>query len=170
MASNALFPPRFDSEEEILANPAHTAYIILNIPTHGQSVPFETIGRTTFKKFVLKAYTDFYDSGALKTSNFKSVPFVISKTPTVARVVYLPNDNRQMLDTVTLASAKKAKFSPQKQNQNPSQNQIKQVHPPPKPTPKIQTVPVGNLLAPALTIEMTNDTDGDDYYAPSHCK
>lgn len=177
MASNALYPPRL-TEEEILSNPAYTAYVILNIPTHGQNVPFDTIGRTTFKKFILKAYADFYDNGSLKTSNFKSVPFVISKTPTIARVVYVPN-KRQTSDTNTsdTSSTKKKKLSPYKQNQ--SQNQIKQVHPPPKPapkpaqqlpTPQIQPTPqVENLLAPALTIEMTNDTDGD-YYAPAHCK
>lgn len=175
MASNALFPTRFNSEEEILANPAYSAYVVLNIPTHGQNVPFDTIGRTTFKKYILKSYTDFYDNGSLKTSNFKIVPFVISKTPTVARVVYVPN-KRQTLETITgNNSNKKKKLSPQKQNQS----QIKQVHPPPKPAApaQVQKLPpnqssakVENLLAPTLTIEMTNDTDGDGYYAQSHCK
>lgn len=174
MTSNALFPTRL-TEEEILANPAYTAYVILNIPTHGQNVPFDTIGRTTFKKFIIKSYTDFYDNGSLKTSNFKSVPFIISETPTVARVVYVSN-NRQPLET---NANKKKKLAPQNQNQS----QIKQVHPPPKATPlqvqqlpttqvqpKIQpVVPVKNIVEPALTIEMGDGTDGE-YYAPSHCK
>lgn len=169
MASNALFPTRL-SEEEILANPAYTAYVVLNIPTHGQNVPFDTIGRTTFKKFILKSYADFYDNGSLKTSNFKSVPFVISKTPTVARVVYVPNKRQAPDANATNNSQKKNKVaSPLKKNQ--SQNQITQVHPPPKqaPTPQIQLAPVENLLAPTLTIEMNTGTDGD-YYAQSHCK
>lgn len=172
MASNALFPTRL-SEEEILANPAYTTYVVLNIPQHGQNVPFDTVGRTTFKKFILKSYADFYDSGALKTSNFKSVPFVISKTPTVARVVYVPNKRQAPEANTANNNSKKNKVvSPQKPNQN--QNQIKQVHPPPKPVPKpapspqIQLAPVQNLLAPTLTIDMSND-DGD-YYAQSHCK
>lgn len=166
MASNAPFPTRM-TEEEILANPAHTAYVVLNIPTHGQNVPFDTIGRTTFKKFILKAYADFYDSGALKTSDFKSVPFVISKTPTVARVVHLAN-KRQAPETIYPGNSQKKNkvVSPVKKNQ--SQNQVKQVHPPPKPT-QLQSAPVENLLAPTLTIEMNNDTN-ESHYAQSHCK
>lgn len=183
MASNALFPIRL-TEEEVLANPAYSAYVILNIPTHGQNVPFDTIGRTTFKKFVLKSYAEFYDNGSLKTSDFKSVPFVISKTPTVARVVYISN-NRQPVDTNAGNPNKKKKLTPQKPNQ--SQSQVKQIFPPPKVAPvpapisapvqvqqgpiipQIQpAVPVKNIMQPALTLEM-GDSNGD-YYAPSHCK
>lgn len=168
MASNALFPTRL-SEEEILANPTYTAYVVLNIPTHGHNVPFDTIGRTTFKKFILKSYADFYDNGSLKTSNFKSVPFVISKTPTTARVVYVNKRQAPNGNTANNLSKKNKVVSPQKPNQN--QNQIKQVFPPPKPAPnpQIQLAPVENLLAPTLTIDMSNDTDGE-YYAQSHCK
>lgn len=165
MASNALFPTRL-TEEEIVSNPAYTAYVVLNIPTHGRNVPFDTIGRTTFKKFILKSYADFYDSGSLKTSNFKSVPFVISKTPTVARVVYVPNKRQAPEPNTADNNSKKNKVvSPIKKNQ--SQTQIKQVHPP--PNPQIQLAPVENLLAPTLTIEMNNDTGGE-FYAQSHCK
>lgn len=163
MTSNALFPTRL-TEEEILANPAYTAYVILNIPTHGQNVPFDTIGRTTFKKFIIKSYTDFYDCGSLKTSNFKSVPFVISEKPTIARVVYPSSETNANNPNPN----KKKKLSPQKQNQS----QIKQVHPPPKVAAPVQAqsaVPVNNMVAPALTIAMDTATDGE-YYEPSHCK
>lgn len=176
---NALFPPRL-TEEEIVANPEYTAYVILNIPTHGKNVPFDTIGRTTFKKFILKAYTDFYDNGSLKTSNFRSVPFVISKTRTIQRVVYksetFPAPESSGNDTSIMGKKNKSLY------QNINQNQRNFVHPTTsssqasghaqqtpfaqmQPKPEIQAA---NVVTPALTIEM-DGSDGD-YYAPSHCK
>lgn len=177
MSSAALYPIRL-TEEEILSNPAYTSYVVLNIPTHGKHVPFDTIGRTTFKKYIVKSYTDFYDNRTLKTTDFKSVPFVISKTPTIARVV-LVSSKRQAPEINTNTTSKKSKqhnpnlikvqpqkSSPQKPIATVQAQQLQSTHNQVQNQPQTQ---VHNLLEPALTLEMTNDT-ATDYYAPSHCK
>lgn len=167
MSSSALFPTRL-TEEEILGNPDYTTYVVLNIPEHGKAVAFDTIGRTTFKKFILKSYADFYDRGALQTSNFKTVPFVISKTPTTARVVTKSN-KRQTPNQTQVPNTNNKKKKLQDQNPNlihlrPSTSQSQSAQFVQEPT-NIQ--PINNIMEPLLTMEITDD---ENYYAPSHCK
>lgn len=168
-SSNALFPIRL-TEEEILANPEYTAYVILNIPEHGKSTAFDTIGRTTFKKYIIKEYSNFYAIGALKTSNFRSVPFVISKVPTLARVAYKSNKRQSQENTADTAQSKKNRSqNPNLVQLRPSTSQTQSAPPVQHPAEVPPQLHFKNLVEPTLTMDLTYDSP-EEYYAPSHCK
>lgn len=70
-------------------------YAVLPIPQFGENVPFETIGRTTFKKYIRQSYDRLQSRNELPASGYCThIPFVISqncKEPYVVRAKKDPN-------------------------------------------------------------------------------
>lgn len=70
-------------------------YAVLPIPPFGENVPFETIGRTTFKKYVRQTYDRLQSRNELPASGYCThIPFIIlqnCKEPYVVRIKNEPN-------------------------------------------------------------------------------
>lgn len=70
-------------------------YAVLPIPPFGDKVPFETIGRTTFKKFIRQTYDRLQSRNELPASGYCThIPFVIlpnCKEPYVVRMKNEPS-------------------------------------------------------------------------------
>lgn len=72
------------------------------VPKHAEHTPFETIGRTTFKKYITKSYEELISQSPF-IPDFFSLPFVISKEATVPQLVHTqkksePEPMNQMAD------------------------------------------------------------------------
>lgn len=137
-------PVRF-SQEQIDANRSQIKiFVVLPIPPHATQVQFETIGRTTFKKYVIKCYEDLFDKGSLKTSDFTNVPFVVSETATAPHVVRVLSQQQQQPPNQS-AKPQNTSRTPaiQQQSQSKAPVQQQQASPQPQIWPRIQ-IPITN--------------------------
>lgn len=96
MASNELrdktLPIRYSLKEiEALKNEIKM-YVVLPIPETSGSTPFETIGRTTFKKYIKKLYEKLQWSGELPPGSYVHIPFVILKNARDPYVVHIQDE------------------------------------------------------------------------------
>lgn len=89
------FPLRFEPEQIDSNRNQIKSYVLLPVPKHAEHTPFESIGRTTFKKYITKSYEDLISQGPF-IADFFSFPFVISKEATVAQVVHVQNKPEPM--------------------------------------------------------------------------
>lgn len=111
------FPTRLSPQEIELKRNQLKAYAVLPVPAHAVPLQFETIGRTTFKKYITKAYETLYSQGAFPIIDIWNCPFIISPDAKVPHVVNI---------------------TPQSQTQQPTQSQPSPQQPPsqtPAPAP-----------------------------------
>lgn len=162
MESRSSFPVRF-SQEQIDANRNQIkAYVVLPIPKHANNVPFETIGRTTFKKYILHSYGNLFSQGSLKTNDFNNIPFVITEKPTIAHVVYVEN--------TTLSQKSQQQQHPRQKSQQQSSVQSQsQAHGKPSTSQSNQIQSKSQPTQVNKMADFSLETD-DSYYAPSHSK
>lgn len=168
------FPTRF-SPEEIEANRSKIpAYVVLPIPTHATQLQFESIGRTTFKKYVLKAYENLFVQDAFPIADYWNTPFIVSPEAKVPHIVHTQTDLRIQVNPQAPPKAKALaqnlvpiKTTPQpqpkKQPQQPQQQQQQpQPQTQPQKSPEVQA---------AATMNQPDDFSIDGgYYAPPHRK
>ncbi|XP_055309871.1 nuclear RNA export factor 2 [Sitodiplosis mosellana] len=156
------FPVRL-SPDEIEANRNNiSAYVVLPIPPHAVPLQFETIGRTTFKKYVVKAYENLFAQDAFPIQDYWNIPFVIARE---AKVPHLVHTQTQIKIPVNPKATPKAKLLTQNlvpidtRNQ-PKQQQRQQPQTQPQNPPQSQS---------ASTMNQSDDFSIDaGYYAPPH--
>lgn len=163
------FPVRY-SPEEIEANRNKIkAYVVLPVPPHAAALQFETIGRTTFKKYVLKAYETLFAQGAFPITDYWNTPFIISPEAKAVHIVHTHNQLKIKVKTQAKPQAKpttnrieiKTETQQQQQKQQPSTSTSTSTQP--QISPKAQS---------SQTMNRPDDFSIDDggYYAPPHRK
>lgn len=170
------FPIRF-SPEEIEANRDKIkAYVVLPVPPHANAAQFETIGRTTFKKYVLKSYENFLAKNAFSSSDYWNTPFVISKKVKQPQIIKTQTQARNQGKTKA-KNQSKPQLQPQTQIQ--TKPQINAEAEPQQQQTQIQTQPQKPLqpqkppqTQPVETMNRADDFSMDDgsYYALPHRK
>lgn len=134
------------------------AYAVLPVPEHAVPGQFETIGRTTFKKYIQKAYETLYSKSAFPIAEFWNIPYIISPDATFPHVVNItPQSQTQSQPPAQLQAATA---------QSPRQISAAVSAPVSAPIP-------ASVLAPVTQINpsMSNfSADDGTYYAPSHRK
>lgn len=80
-----LLPPRV-SLEDILANHIDR-YIVLPVPPYSKPRDFETIGRTTFKRYVIRLYTENFSL----EKDLWSIPFLLLPEAQNPYIINRPN-------------------------------------------------------------------------------
>lgn len=173
------FPKRC-SPEEIEVNRSNLkAYVVLPVPPYAAEGQFETIGRTTFKKFVIKAYENLVGQSGFPIHDFLNVPFIVSKTTKKPHIVKISTD------TINLSTQIKpqAHVTPKTKNQIRTLTQIQpkkqfpvQLKTPNalktstqiRASPQIQTLPQPQ----SLEMNQSDDFSMDDgnFYAPTHSR
>lgn len=148
-----VYPIRLSQEHIDAHRDQIKTYVVLPIPNHAQNVPFETIGVTTFKKYILKSYQTLFCQPFFTSSVYTKVPFVISDKPVIPHVVHTQQQQQ-------------TQKQPQTQQQQPS-NPPKSIQSQPQlqsqTSVQAQTKPVNDMA------DFTLDSD-KSYYEPSHSK
>lgn len=70
-------PIRYSLEEIEAKKDQIKLYVVLPIPQFSGHTPFETIGRTTFKKYVKKSYEELQLRKELPLGDYINIPFVV---------------------------------------------------------------------------------------------
>lgn len=90
---NDLLPTRISLAEIEKKKDEIPIYAVLPIPPFGENVPFETIGRSTFKKYIRQTYDRLQSRNELPASGYCThIPFVIMKNCNEPYVVRIKND------------------------------------------------------------------------------
>lgn len=150
------FPVRFSSEDIEANRNKIKAYVVLPVPPHAAALQFETIGRTTFKKYVLKAYENLFAQNAFPIADYWNTPFIISPEAKVPHIVHTQSQ-------VRIQAKPQGKPQTQIQSQGPIETQ-------PQKQPQIQ--PQKPQTQPVQAMNQPDDFSIDDggYYAPPHRK
>lgn len=167
------FPKRCSPDEIEVNRSKLKAYVVVPVPQHAAEGQFETIGRTTFKKFVIKAYENLVGQSGFSIHDFWNVPFIVSKTTKKPHIVKIPTDTirahvtpktKTQIRTLTQIQPKK-QFPVQLKTPTAfkTSTQI-------KASPQIQTLPQPQLQS--LEMNQSGDFSMDDgnFYAPTHSK
>lgn len=146
------FPVRITPDDIAKNRNKFKAYAVLPVPKHYQSgIQFDTIGVTTFKKYIIRTYETLLAQKAFTFSDCWDTPFIISTEDKIPRVVNIQSD------TQTQAQPNK-----QKTPRPPVLNNISQ------PTFKIQTQPSTQPTHMQSSMDFTQDVGS--YYALPHRK
>lgn len=160
------FPTRLSPDEIEAQRNQIKAYVILPVPPHAVPLQFETIGRTTFKKYVLKAYENLFEQDAFPISDYWNIPFVVSPD---ARVPHIVHTQSQV----------KIKVNPQIKAKKPTQLVAPKTNEFHKPRTLTQIKPNAQLTQPkpqkptsTQAMNRPDDFSIDDggHYAPPHRK
>lgn len=154
-----VYPIRLSQEHIDAHRDQIKTYVVLPIPNHAQNVPFETIGVTTFKKYILKSYQTLFCQPFFTSSVYTKVPFVISDKPVIPHVVHTQQQQQTQKQPQTQQQQpsnppKSIQSQPQLQSQTSVQAQT---------LVQAQTKPVNDMA------DFTLDSD-KSYYEPSHSK
>lgn len=143
-------PTRFTPQEIELNRDKLRAYAVLPVPEHAIiPLQFETIGRTTFKKYIIKSYEALFSQRKFPVSDFWNVPYIISTVPTT--VPHVINIEQQP------PAKSQQQQTPKPQTSQPDfQGKVF-----PQPQPK------SAQINPPMDFSLDN---GSKYYAPSHRK
>lgn len=185
------FPVRY-SPKEIEANRNKIkAYVVLPVPPHAVPLQFETIGRTTFKKYVLKAYETLFAQSAFPITDYWNTPFIVSPEAKVVHIVHThnqlkiqvktqaktkakakPTTNRIEIKTEPQQQQQKKQPQPQPQAQTSTSTSTSTPAPTPIPTPTPTQPQISPKTQSAQTMNRPDDFSIDDggYYAPPHRK
>lgn len=102
-----VFPTRLSLGHVEANRSQFPSYVVLPLPPHSHNTSFETIGVTTFKKYITKAYE------SLQVAS--SVPFVILSTATTAHIVH---PAPKIPDTLDKMNSIQDKFAPSHRKQH----------------------------------------------------
>lgn len=148
--NSKVFPVRLEPEEIEASRDQIKSYVVLPVPSSQAEKQFETIGRTTFKKFIIKAYETLFTQNSFHTPDFLSIPFIISRTCKIPYIVHTKSQNQT-----------------ETQINNPSQSQAKVEAT--KAAPNKQPLQGQRQLTSVQMTDLVHDADGG-YYAPAHRK
>lgn len=132
------FPTRVTTVEIEKNSSKFKAYAVLPVPEYAQKIQFDTIGVTTFKKYIIRSYEKLLAQKAFTIPDCWDIPFVISAEAKVPRVVNISQGNQAQAQTpskqqvvtqsmpLNIIQQPFTKLPTQLQNKPPSSPQIQQ--------------------------------------------
>ncbi|XP_031637468.1 nuclear RNA export factor 2 [Contarinia nasturtii] len=160
------FPKRFGPDEIEANRNKIKAYVVCPVPEHAVPQQFETIGRTTFKKYILKVYENLYDQSAFPISKYWNIPFVVSHDTRIPYIVHTATN----VKTVTKLKPVE-KQTPKLQAQLQPRKQVEAaatILAPPKTAASKPSNNKRSLNGQSVQMNRDDFSIDDSYYAPSH--